>query len=92
MNKLKSANRRLKLFSWFKIPLIGICNPKITELSADKIVVRIPLNLFTKNHLGRNIAMKMAVSDVRMSSHTGNQGILVVYGYEYIIRTKGQVK
>lgn len=47
---------------------------------------------FWKSILGRNIAMKMAGSDVRMSSHTGNQGILVVYGYEYIIRTKGQEK
>lgn len=52
MNKLKSANRRLKLFSWFKIPLIGICNPKIIELSDDKIVVRVPLNILTRNHLG----------------------------------------
>ncbi len=52
MGDLSAANRKLWLFSWFKIPLIGICRPKITELSAERIVVRIPLNLFTRNHLG----------------------------------------
>ena len=49
---LKKANRQLKLFAWFKIPLIAFCNPRIVELTDDKIVIRIRLNLFTRNHLG----------------------------------------
>lgn len=49
---LKRANRQLKLFAWFKIPLIAFCNPKIVELSDNKIVIRLGLNLFTRNHLG----------------------------------------
>ncbi|MDE0772922.1 MAG: DUF4442 domain-containing protein [Salibacteraceae bacterium] len=49
---LKKANRQLKLFAWFKVPLIAFCNPKITELSDNKIVMRIKLNPLTRNHLG----------------------------------------
>jgi acyl-coenzyme A thioesterase PaaI-like protein len=50
-NSLRKANRLLWLFGVFKIPLIAFCNPKIVELSQEKIVVRIRLNWRTRNHL-----------------------------------------
>ncbi|MDB9725935.1 DUF4442 domain-containing protein [Salibacteraceae bacterium] len=49
---LKKVNRQLKLFSWFKIPLIAFCNPRIIELTDNKIVIRIKVNPFTRNQLG----------------------------------------
>lgn len=49
---LKKANWQLKLFAWFKIPLIAFCNPRITEISGTKIVIKIKVNPLTRNHLG----------------------------------------
>ncbi|KFD40068.1 hypothetical protein AT05_01640 [Schleiferia thermophila str. Yellowstone] len=42
----------LWLLSRFKIPMIGFCSPRLVELNAEQIVVKIPLSFFTKNHYG----------------------------------------
>ena len=41
----------IRLFAFFKIPLISFCEPSVQELSAQRCVVKIPLNRRTKNHL-----------------------------------------
>lgn len=48
---LRRANRLLFMAGIFKIRLIWLVRPRITELNSDKIVIRIPLNGLTKNHL-----------------------------------------
>ncbi|MCB0738374.1 MAG: DUF4442 domain-containing protein [Bacteroidetes bacterium] len=48
---LKKANRMLFWFGIFKIPMIGFTRPKIVELTDQKLVLKIPFNRRTKNHL-----------------------------------------
>ncbi|MDD1779775.1 DUF4442 domain-containing protein [Enterovibrio sp. ZSDZ35] len=48
---LAHANRMLKLFGFFKVPLIWYCRPKILVLDEEQVQVRIPLKRKTKNHL-----------------------------------------
>ncbi len=45
-------NLFLSLYAWTKIPLIGFCGPRVLEASAQRTVLKIPLNFRTKNHLG----------------------------------------
>ena len=45
------ANYYLKVFSLTKIPLLWFCRPKIINLSAECIEIKIPLKRRTKNHL-----------------------------------------
>ena len=52
MNNLKKAQRMLRLFGIFKIPLIGSVRPRLLEFTHEKIVVRIRLRRKTRNHLG----------------------------------------
>ena len=40
----------LRVFSFFKIPLINWVGPSVIELSEEKTVIKIPLNRKTKNH------------------------------------------
>lgn len=41
----------LKLFGLTKVPLIFLVNPSVPELTAERCVVKIPLNRLTRNHL-----------------------------------------
>ncbi|MFN3952026.1 MAG: PaaI family thioesterase [Thermaurantimonas sp.] len=49
---LKKYRFRLWALSRFKIPMIGLCRPSLVELNDQKIVIKIPLYFFTKNHYG----------------------------------------
>ncbi len=49
---LRKANRELWWFGLLKIPLIFFCRPKLVHLDADKLIMKIPLNRRTRNHLG----------------------------------------
>lgn len=49
---LKTAQRMLFWFGVRYIPLIGFCSPKIREMSAEHLVISMPHNWRTKNHLG----------------------------------------
>ncbi|GCD77220.1 hypothetical protein JCM31826_07020 [Thermaurantimonas aggregans] len=49
---LRTYRFKLWLLGRFKIPLIGICRPRLLEMTNEKIVVRLPLYFFTKNHYG----------------------------------------
>lgn len=49
---LKALNRFIKVVSFIKIPLLGLCRPKIVGLTTQKSTVFVPLNWMTKNHLG----------------------------------------
>ncbi len=52
MSELSKAKRMLWLFGFFKIPLIGYVRPRLLEIDAKRMVVKIPLRRRTKNHLG----------------------------------------
>jgi acyl-coenzyme A thioesterase PaaI-like protein len=51
MSFAKHANLYLKLFGFFKVPLIYYCRPKVLELNAKRTEIRIRLRRRTKNHL-----------------------------------------
>jgi hypothetical protein len=42
----------MRLFAWWKIPLLAAARPVVEELSDERCVVRIALRRKTKNHLG----------------------------------------
>ncbi|MCB1215152.1 MAG: DUF4442 domain-containing protein [Deltaproteobacteria bacterium] len=43
---------KLWAFALFKIPLIAYCRPQIISLDDKACELKVPLNYFTKNHLG----------------------------------------
>lgn len=49
---IKALNRFVSLLSVVKVPLLGLCRPKVIELTASQAKVMIPLKWLTKNHLG----------------------------------------
>ncbi|NLS12540.1 DUF4442 domain-containing protein [Vibrio sp. SM6] len=52
LNSLQKANWYLRYFGWRKVPLIGLCRPKLVSLTDESVTVMIPLRSRTKNHLG----------------------------------------
>ena len=42
----------LRLFGWWKIPLLASVRPTVVELSETRCVVRLPLRRWSRNHLG----------------------------------------
>lgn len=52
MMKNFKENLFLTLYAWTKIPLIGFVGPKVLEASDKRTVLKVSLNLRTKNHLG----------------------------------------
>lgn len=42
----------MRLFAWWRIPLLAAARPVIEVLEDDRCVVRIPLRRRTRNHLG----------------------------------------
>ena len=51
MKKLTRFTLFLKYFGWFKVAMIGYLRPKIITLTSQTIIVKIPLNRRSKNHL-----------------------------------------
>src|SRR5947209_683163 len=54
MESFKSRTQKtifLRLFSFWKIPLLGWIRPSVLE-SGDRTILKVPLNRRTKNHLG----------------------------------------
>lgn len=49
---IRNYRFKLWLLSRFRIPLIGLCRPKLLELTDEKIAIQLPLYFFTKNHYG----------------------------------------
>lgn len=41
----------LRLFGWWKIPLLFAVAPRVVEFTEERCVVKIPLNRMTRNHL-----------------------------------------
>ena len=86
MVKIQRANRLLLLFGLLKIRLIYFVNPKIVELDAEKVVVRIRNNWKTRNHLGSMYFGVMAVgADIAggflafLKSREGGSGISLAF-------------
>jgi hypothetical protein len=46
------ATALVRLYAFFKIPLLAWVQPKIVELGTQRTVLKIPLGRRTKNHLG----------------------------------------
>lgn len=42
---------KIRLFGFFKIPLIGFTSPQVLELSNRRVEISIPLNRRTRNHI-----------------------------------------
>lgn len=42
----------LRLFSFWKIPLVYFCRPTVLELSDEKCIIKIPFRRRNKNHIG----------------------------------------
>lgn len=51
LSALSKANIYLNLFGFFKVPFIWLARPKILQLDAERVEVKIPLKRRTKNHL-----------------------------------------
>lgn len=51
LTSTSKANLYLNLFGFFKVPFIWLARPKILQLDAEKVIVKIPLKRRTKNHL-----------------------------------------
>ncbi|MCY9803618.1 PaaI family thioesterase [Vibrio scophthalmi] len=51
ISPLRKANLYLKLFGFFKVPLIYYCRPNIISLDKNKVEVVIPFKRRNKNHL-----------------------------------------
>jgi len=49
---LPRLNRFIRTLSLFKVPLLGLCRPKVLELSDSMAKVQLPHEFLTKNHLG----------------------------------------
>lgn len=41
----------IRLFGWFKVPLLWYLSPQVVYLDEDKCQIKIPLNRRSKNHL-----------------------------------------
>jgi len=48
---IKKLQRKLWVFTLFKVPLLFFCRPKIVHLNTSSLAVRIPLYWWTKNHI-----------------------------------------
>lgn len=46
-----SSTWNLRLFGWWKIPLIGLLRPRVIACDLSKTEVSIPLGYWSKNHL-----------------------------------------
>ncbi|MYM58475.1 DUF4442 domain-containing protein [Vibrio sp. OCN044] len=51
ISSLDKANIYLKMFGFFKVPLIWLCGPKILQLNEKSVEIKIPLKRKTRNHL-----------------------------------------
>ncbi len=49
---IKKLGRFIRTLSLFKVPLLGICRPRVIELSQKVARVQLPHEFLTKNHLG----------------------------------------
>src|SRR5687768_10374081 len=51
MNNAPAINRFVKLLSFVKVPLLALARPNIIELTSQRVIVSLPLNWLTKNHV-----------------------------------------
>jgi hypothetical protein len=51
-SEIKKLSRFIRTLSLVKVPLLGICRPKVLELSENVAIVKLPYEFLTKNHLG----------------------------------------
>lgn len=50
--ELKKLNRFIRSLSLVKVPLLGICSPKVLEMNEKRARIKLPFRFLTKNHLG----------------------------------------
>lgn len=49
--KLFKETMFLRVFGFLKVPLIALVRPSIVEMDEEKVIIKIPLNFFSRNHL-----------------------------------------
>jgi hypothetical protein len=49
--RLFKLNFLLKLYAWFKLPLLAFANPTVIELNDSRSVIKLKLGYRTRNHL-----------------------------------------
>lgn len=91
----------LRAFGFWKIPMIFLCSPSVLEMSDERVVVKIPLNRRTRNHLKSMYFGVLAVgADVsggllamRRIQQTGEKISLVFKDFkaEFLKRAEGDV-
>lgn len=50
--RARKLSRSIRTLSLFKVPLLGICRPKVMELSESRGIIQLPFEFLTKNHVG----------------------------------------
>ena len=61
LTRIQKLNFYLRIISFWKIPLLFYCRPKIIFLDSDSVKFRIKLNRRVKNHLGSMYLGALAV-------------------------------
>jgi hypothetical protein len=79
----RQAQWMLEAFGATKVPLLFSCRPKVDELSADRCVVKIPLNHWTKNHHGSLYFGALAIG---AEAAIGIPCLHEIYTHDYPIR------
>lgn len=51
-SKPRTATLILRLFGWFRVPLLAFTTPSVLEINDERSVIKIPLYYRTRNHLG----------------------------------------
>ena len=49
---LKKLNRFILMLSLIKVPMLGLCRPRVLELNENQARVLLPFEFLTKNHVG----------------------------------------
>ena len=91
----------IRYFGITKVPMIFYCRPKVVSISNESIIIKIPLNWRTKNHVGSmylgamsvgaDITSAMLALDVIRKSKNKIIPIFKDFHADYFMRAEGDV-
>lgn len=91
----------LRAFGFLKVPMLFFMSPTVTELTAERCVVRVPLTRRTKNHLNSMYFGALAAGAdcaggliaMRLIQEEGNQVALIFKDFQasFLKRAEGDV-
>ncbi len=98
---LLKATWSLRLFAFWKIPLIALVRPRLLAADAERCVVRIPLTWLTRNHLrsmyfgalsiGADVAGGLIVMNLIRSRRSPVAFLFKDFRAEFLKRAEGAV-